>query len=68
MKTPVKKESEKLPTAMEPNGRSSEPSEEDIRLLAYAIYEAKGSNPGHDLDDWLQAERELARETEQSRL
>jgi hypothetical protein len=34
-------------------------SDEDIRRRAYEIYLGRGEQPGHDLDDWLQAEREL---------
>ena len=30
--------------------------EERIRLRAYELYEARGREDGHDLDDWLQAE------------
>ena len=30
-----------------------------IRLRAYEIYLERASLPGNDLDDWLQAEREL---------
>ena len=33
--------------------------DEDIRRRAYEIYLARGEQPGRDLDDWLQAEREL---------
>ncbi len=35
------------------------PTEEEIRLRAYEIFQARGCRHGHDLDDWLQAEREL---------
>ena len=31
----------------------------DIARRAYALYEARGREHGHDVDDWLQAEREL---------
>ena len=31
----------------------------EIRTQAYQIYLARGSQPGRDLDDWLQAEYEL---------
>jgi hypothetical protein len=34
-------------------------SDEDIRRRAYEIYLRRGEQPGHDLDDSLQAEREL---------
>jgi hypothetical protein len=30
-----------------------------IRLRAYEVYLERGQQPGRDLDDWLQAEREL---------
>ncbi len=39
------------------------PRLEEIRIRAYAIYIERGSQPGHDLDDWLQAERELEPKT-----
>jgi hypothetical protein len=32
---------------------------EDIERRAYALYEARGREDGHALDDWLQAEREF---------
>jgi len=31
--------------------------EEEIRLLAYELYERSGRAPGRDLDNWLEAER-----------
>ena len=33
--------------------------EEKIRLRACEIYLERGGEPGHDLEHWLQAEREL---------
>ena len=33
--------------------------EENIRRRAYELYLDRGGEPGHDLADWLQAEREL---------
>jgi hypothetical protein len=33
--------------------------EEKIRRRAYEIYLERGEQPGSDLDDWFQAEREL---------
>jgi hypothetical protein len=32
-----------------------------IRRRAYEIYRERGEQPGRELDDWLQAERELKR-------
>jgi hypothetical protein len=31
----------------------------EIARRAYELYEERGGEHGHDLDDWLQAEREL---------
>jgi len=30
-----------------------------IRKRAYLLFEARGRRQGHELDDWLQAEREI---------
>jgi len=35
------------------------PHLEETRIRAYEIYMERGGQPGHHLDDWLQAEREL---------
>jgi hypothetical protein len=35
--------------------------DEEIRRRAYEIYLERGEQPGHELDDWLQAEGELER-------
>ena len=35
------------------------PSEHDIRVRAYAVFEQRGDSLDRALDDWLQAEREL---------
>jgi hypothetical protein len=35
------------------------PTPEQIRRRAQEIFEARGSAPGRELDDWLQAEIEL---------
>jgi hypothetical protein len=35
------------------------PSRGEIARLAYDFYELRGRTDGHDLDDWLSAEREL---------
>ncbi len=34
--------------------------EEQIRLRAYALYEARGRQNGHDLEDWYRAKEEIA--------
>jgi len=30
-----------------------------IRERAYQLFEARGHQPGHEVDDWVQAEREI---------
>jgi len=35
--------------------------EDEIRLRAYEIYLQRGGEQGREMDDWLQAERELER-------
>ena len=39
--------------------------EHEIRRRAFEIYLERGSEPGRDLEDWLEAERELT--TDQSK-
>jgi hypothetical protein len=34
-------------------------SEQEIRARAYETYLRRGAQPGYELEDWLQAEREL---------
>jgi len=36
-----------------------EPTEDEIRTRAYHRFLERGSAPGNDFDDWLEAEREL---------
>jgi hypothetical protein len=39
---------------------SANPSRlDEIRLRAYEIYLERGERPGRELDDWLEAERQL---------
>jgi hypothetical protein len=40
------------------NPRKS-PVAEDIEIRAYHLYLGRGASHGHDLDDWLQAERQV---------
>ena len=40
--------------------KSAPELEEQIRRRAYELCEQRGREDGHDLDDWLQAESEVA--------
>jgi len=50
---PIKKKPKNPATDSHPN------LEEEIRHRAYELYEARGCEDGHDLDDWRQAEMEV---------
>ena len=39
--------------------RASALTDEEISQRAYELYQQRGAEPGNDMDDWLQAEREL---------
>jgi hypothetical protein len=39
--------------------KATDTRKEDIQFRAYQIYLARNRQAGHELDDWLQAEREL---------
>jgi hypothetical protein len=41
------------------SGADARPSDEAISQRAYELYLQRGSVPGHENDDWLQAEAEL---------
>jgi hypothetical protein len=51
---------ETSPRAASARARSKTPTPEAIALRAYQLFEARQYRHGHDLDDWLQAENELA--------
>ena len=40
-------------------GRRLYPTREEIAQLAYSLYESRGRQDGHQLEDWLRAEQEL---------
>ena len=49
------------PSKKPPAKVTSEPQEleHEIRLRAQELYEERGGEDGHDLDDWLRAEAEI---------
>jgi hypothetical protein len=63
MRVPMPRSSQKnnvvkMPTA-EMRRSASEVTLDAIARRAYEIYSSLGCTHGHDIDDWLQAEREL---------
>jgi hypothetical protein len=45
--------------SQKPRVAKHQPSSEEIALRAYQIYLERGAAPGNELEDWIQAEREL---------
>lgn len=39
---------------------------EKIRQRAYELYEARGRENGHEVEDWIQAEAEIGTKSKQS--
>ncbi len=48
----------RVDAAREPT-RASQPSCQDVSRRAFEIWERSGRPHGHDVENWLQAEREL---------
>ena len=62
-KKPEKKpelKSEKKTVAPKRTRRAARVDPDAVARLAYARFEARGRTHGHDVEDWLSAERELA--------
>lgn len=57
--TPMANERRKSDTEQNSRPQEHPAPEETVRERAYELYEQRGGEPGHDWDDWLQAEREL---------
>jgi|tagenome__1003787_1003787.scaffolds.fasta_scaffold20489986_2 hypothetical protein len=62
-KTPRRKSSKSPEFAL---ASTASISEAEIARRAFEVYRARGGQHGRDLDDWLQAERELRTEPPQS--
>lgn len=50
---------------MTDTSKSTLPTKVQISQRAYEIYLARGCEDGHDLSDWIEAERELSEPNEQ---
>lgn len=55
----MSKPTEKTTLANEAQPAENHPTHEEVELRAYQIYVERGGTHGQDVDDWLQAEREL---------
>jgi hypothetical protein len=43
----------------QPSPGENHPNEDEVARRAYELYEARGAEPGHELEDWLEAENEI---------
>ena len=55
----MSKSVEKSSPRIEPQTAQGHPTREEIELRAHQIYVERGGAHGLDVEDWLQAEREL---------
>ena len=46
-----------IPPRSSAQGQSCCSKEEQIRKKAYELFEKRGCQPGHELEDWIEAER-----------
>ena len=53
-----KKPSHPTDTGLEDRGSSGDPQAR-IARRAYELYEQRGREDGHDLDDWIEAKRQI---------
>jgi hypothetical protein len=47
--------------------QSPDELQEQVSRRAYELYEARGREDGHDLDDWLRAESDVAQQQSESK-
>lgn len=59
-KKPAAKTGRQTPSGKQAKS-SPQPTREDIERRAYEIYLERGGSEGCEMEDWLQAERELQR-------
>ena len=59
LKTTARTVAAKKPAAKSITKPATAPTHEEITRRAYEIYVARGMTPGNELEDWVQAEREL---------
>lgn len=57
-RTPARRKAA-VPRARKPKAAAAGPTHEEIAQRAYEIFLHRGSRMGHEVDDWLEAERQL---------
>ena len=46
----------------QPSTGKNDQDQDEVSRRAYELYQARGAEAGHDLEDWLQAEEEINRQ------
>ena len=59
--TATRAASNRKPPSARPASPDKDAREEMIRTAAYLLAERRGFRPGRELDDWLEAERQVER-------
>jgi hypothetical protein len=59
VRTATTKQRTPLPPTQKVEPKQPTITEDAVRLRAYELYLQRGANPGDEVSDWLQAEREL---------
>jgi hypothetical protein len=49
--------------ANQPSPTENNPNQDEVARRAYELYQARGGEPGHELEDWLNAEQEVNNES-----
>jgi outer membrane protein TolC len=55
------------PSSKRERNQSSQELKEDIRRRAYELYESRGREGGHELDDWVRAEQDVLNASQERR-
>jgi hypothetical protein len=58
-RTAKKQQRSPVPSTQKVELKQPRITEDDVRLRAYELYLKRGTNPGDEVGDWLQAEQEL---------
>ena len=56
----------RVPTKLRTAKTEAEATADEIGCRAYELYEQRGREDGHDLEDWLRAEAEVTGRTEKA--
>ena len=56
---PTRTEDDRTQPDIRHSSQPAEAPQDEIARRAYELYEERGGEPGHDMDDWLRAEHDV---------